>query len=207
MKTVLFDIDGVLIDSKKANEEFYKDLMWQIGGKIPTKTDLDFFFICTSKEAIKRFYPHFTEKEIKKAQNLSFKIYPRVHRFEKLIPYIKPVLKKLKKKYQLGVVTGRLTTKVLDYFKLSRFFDVFITAQNYTHPKPHPEPLLMAIKKLKTTPQETVYIGDAKSDAEAAKRAGIAFIAYKNKSLKTPHHFTDFRQLPKMLKNVSKKTK
>ncbi|MBL7150930.1 HAD family hydrolase [Candidatus Microgenomates bacterium] len=203
MKTILFDIDGVLIDSRKANEEFYKDLLFRIGGKIPHQKDLDLFFIITLKESIKHFYPHLTPKEIEKACKLGVKIYPNVYCFEKLAPYARQVLTKLKKKYQLGIVTGRLIAKVLDRFKLSNFFDVVITAQNYTHPKPHPEPLLMAIKKLKTTPEKAVYVGDAKSDAEAAKRAGVAFIAYKNKSLQTPYHFSNFKQLPELLEVIS----
>ncbi|MBL7159615.1 HAD family hydrolase [Candidatus Microgenomates bacterium] len=202
MKTVLFDIDGVLIDSRKASNEFYKNLLFRIGGKIPHQKDLDLFFVITLKESIKHFYPHFTEKEIKEAQNLSFEIYPHFHCFEKLAPYARSVLKKLKRKYQLGIVTGRLSARVFDHFKLTSSFDVIITAQNYTHPKPHPEPLLMAIKKLKTTPRETVYIGDSKSDSGAAKEAGVSFIAYKNKSLKTPYHLSDFRQLPRLLSKI-----
>ena len=205
MKTVLFDIDGVLIDSRKANEEFYKNLLFRIGGKIPHQKDLDLFFVITLKESIKHFYPHLTPKEIKKARELGVKIYPKFYCFEKLAPYAKPVLTKLKKKYQLGIVTGRLSVRTLDRFKLSQLFDITITAQDYAHPKPHPEPLLLAIKKLKTTPQETVYIGDAKSDEEAAKRADIAFIAYKNESLKTPYHFSDFKQFPELLEMISQR--
>lgn len=202
MKTILFDIDGVLIDSRKANEEFYKDLLFRIGGKIPHQKDLDLFFVITLKESIKHFYPHLTPKEIKKACELGVRIYPNVFCFEKLTPYARPVLTKLKKKYQLGIVTGRPIAKVLDRFKLSNFFDVVITAQDYSHPKPHPEPLLMAIEKLNAIPKETAYVGDAKSDAEAAKKADITFIAYKDKSLKTPYHFSNFKQLPGILEKI-----
>lgn len=202
IRAVLFDIDGVLIDSRKANVEFFKDLVFRVGGKSPSKDELNQFFSATIAEMTKHFYPSLTSEEVEKACDLGLKLYPNFYRFMRLEKHVKEVLMELKEKYRLGIVTSRLSADVLDHFKLSSFFQVFITAQDYTYPKPHPEPLLMAIKRLRIIPQKIAYVGDAKSDEGAAKNASVIFIAYKNKSLKTPHHFSDFRQLPEILEKI-----
>ena len=46
-----------------------------------------------------------------------------------------------------------------------------------THHKPNPEGLLLAISRLGAQKQDVLYIGDALVDAEAARQAGIDFLA------------------------------
>lgn len=202
MNAVLFDVDGVLIDSSEANLRFYQNLLFQIGQKRIAESKIRPFLSHTMADMIKYFYPDLSQERIQTACSLTIKTYPSFRCFIKLEKNVKPVLRQLKKKYQLGVVTNRINTKILDYFKISGFFQVFITCQDCQQPKPHPEPLLLAVKKLKTKPQKAVYIGDSKLDEIAAQRAKINFIAYKNNSLKTHYHLTDFNQLPKILENI-----
>jgi len=199
MRAILFDIDGVLIDSKKANFEFHKKQIFDIGGRIITREEYEPLFGTPMSKVVKLFYPKLNREQINKICHQGVQDYPKFYRFIKLEKYVVEILKELKKKYSLGIVTSRITAEVLDYFKLTNYFKVIVTAQDYTHPKPHPEPLLTAVERLNVTPKETIYIGDSKSDEEAAKNAKVVFIAYKNKSLNTPYHITDFKQLPKML--------
>ncbi|MFC6733171.1 MULTISPECIES: HAD family hydrolase [unclassified Haladaptatus] len=42
--------------------------------------------------------------------------------------------------------------------------------------KPHPDPLLAVIEELGADPENTVFVGDSKSDAETAERAGTKFV-------------------------------
>lgn len=203
MRVVLFDIDGVLINSRRANLEFYKKLLFSIGKKKIAEDQITSFFGHTMADIIKHFYPNLSQEKIKQGCHLGLRIYPDFYRFVKLEKNIKPILRQLKSQYRLGIVTSRVTAEVLDYFNLSGFFQALIAFKDYKQPKPQPESLLLAIKKLKVDPQEAVYIGDSKSDEGAAKRAKMAFISYKNSSLNTPYHLTDFKQLPKMLAKMS----
>ena len=49
------------------------------------------------------------------------------------------------------------------------------------HHKPHPEPLLLAAKRLKVRPSECVYIGDSHTCIEAGCAAGMKTILYDGK--------------------------
>lgn len=80
---------------------------------------------------------------------------------------------------KLAVVTSRTGedydknfANVYDWAKL---FDVAVTADQTQRHKPFPEPLLLALKKLNADPAETVYVGDAVTDLQAARAAKIKF--------------------------------
>ena len=52
-----------------------------------------------------------------------------------------------------------------------------VGACDVEHPKPAPDVILRGMELLGSAPQETAYIGDTPIDAEAARRAGVHFIA------------------------------
>lgn len=58
---------------------------------------------------------------------------------------------------------------------LDRFMKTAILADDTIRHKPDPEPLLLCLKRLNMHPEDVIYIGDARSDALAAKNAGIDF--------------------------------
>ena len=53
------------------------------------------------------------------------------------------------------------------------YFRSIITFDDYTHPKPNPEPLLLAVERLNVRPAAAVYVGDSISDILAAAAAGM----------------------------------
>ena len=79
---------------------------------------------------------------------------------------------------RLGVVTTK-TTKytipILEKFNIIKYFEVIIGRQEVTHPKPHPEPILKAMKQMNVTSSNfNIYmIGDTKLDLIAAQKANI----------------------------------
>ncbi len=65
---------------------------------------------------------------------------------------------------------------ILRKFDLERYFEVTLFREDITRPKPYPDPLLQALKKLKSPPRETDriwYIGDRNKDVRAALAAEI----------------------------------
>jgi pyrophosphatase PpaX len=78
--------------------------------------------------------------------------------------------------FDLGVVSSKIRPGVergLNLFEMAAFFDVVIGAEDVTHHKPHPEPLLRAIEKFDTTPERTIYVGDSIHDIAAGRAAGV----------------------------------
>lgn len=56
-------------------------------------------------------------------------------------------------------------------------FDVIVGSDEVTHPKPHPEPVALALWRLGVTPESAVFIGDARHDMECGRAAGVTTAA------------------------------
>jgi pyrophosphatase PpaX len=83
---------------------------------------------------------------------------------------------------KVAVVTSKRRVSVemaLEIFPgLRNVVDRFVTLEDTTHHKPHPEPLLRALKLLGSIPKErAAYVGDSPFDVEAAKAAGLTSVA------------------------------
>lgn len=70
-----------------------------------------------------------------------------------------------------GAAQARLET-----VGLLHYFDVVVTRSDVTHPKPHPEPYLLAASQLGLTPSECVAVEDSVAGVRSATSAGIATI-------------------------------
>ncbi len=83
-----------------------------------------------------------------------------------------------------GVPMGLATSKkreaaemLLEHLGVLHYLDVRIGPDEVTHPKPHPEPLLLAAKLMGVAPGDAVYVGDMYFDVHAAKAAGMPCVA------------------------------
>jgi phosphoglycolate phosphatase len=63
----------------------------------------------------------------------------------------------------------------LDVHDLSPHIDAVVGRDTVTARKPDPEPLLETVRRIDAEPHETLFVGDSARDAEAARRAGVAF--------------------------------
>lgn len=97
-----------------------------------------------------------------------------------LYPYkgINELLKKLKNKVPLGIVTSSPKSycqKILDHNKWN--FDTIVCYHDTINHKPHPEPILTAINNIGGKKENVISIGDEAKDIIASKRAGVISIA------------------------------
>jgi len=83
-----------------------------------------------------------------------------------------------------GIALGIVSTKfrrrietILRRENLLEPFDVIIGGEDVSEHKPDPRGLLTAIEKLKSLPENSLYVGDSLTDAETAKRAAVPFVA------------------------------
>ena len=75
-----------------------------------------------------------------------------------------------------GVVTNKrsdLTDPLLQALNLDTRAACVVSGDSTPYMKPHPAPLLEAAKRLRQAPERCVYIGDAQRDIEAGRRAGM----------------------------------
>jgi HAD superfamily hydrolase (TIGR01549 family) len=93
----------------------------------------------------------------------------------KVFPHVFKVLTSLReKRLKLGLVTSTYRDRalaILERFSLISFFDVVVGGDE-VEPKPSPEPILLACKKLQLQPHDVLYIGDTMADIEAGISSG-----------------------------------
>ena len=180
IKAVLFDMDGVLVDSIEAwfelfnktlkhfgKEEFtWEKFMERVWGG-PIERDAEEFFGTSVDNVIRFYFDNFDSFK----ENL------------KLFPNVKEVLDELKNKnLKIGLVTNtpkRQVHKLVDHLSLREYFDVIIGGDEVEHGKPAPDMIFLACKELGIKPEDSIYIGDVDADVIAGKKAGCLTIGLK----------------------------
>ncbi len=200
IKAVCFDVDGVLIDSFEANLKFYQDLLVQFGYKPVTRKVYSTINHINMMDVIRILTKSKNEKEVKKIWQTgkdSNTLYP--NELVSLSPNCQEIIKELNKKYTLAVVTSRIRGGVFSLptvAPLKKFFKVAVYYEDTTKHKPDPAPLLLAATKLGIQPKNIVYIGDAPTDMQAAKAAGMKAISFGPHSLpKADAQVSSFKQI------------
>lgn len=208
IKAVIFDIDGVLLDSFTANLKFFQDLLKKGGHTPPTREKYLPLFHLSMWDVIKTFSGLSDDKEIEKIWDMGRSgvvKYP-VHLI-KTTKNVETTVEILSIEYTLAIVTSRVREgiyKIPSLAKLKIFFKLAVAFQDTENHKPDPEPLLFACKKLKINPNEAVYVGDTESDLIAGKAAGmkiIYFSKFKNKSADA--ETSQFEKIPQIIKSFN----
>jgi HAD superfamily hydrolase (TIGR01549 family) len=175
-KAVLFDKDGVLIDSLDTVFTAFNQTIEHFGlDKIPRQKFISEFWGVLGAEAIyvSHSKPGVNPKDVTEYYNISR---DRLEGMTKLFPATTEVLTSLKHKMgcKLGVVTSSkkdLAISLLSKFNISQFFDAVIGGDEVTSPKPAPDAILLACQNLGIQPWEALFVGDTKVDLQAGKAA------------------------------------
>lgn len=84
---------------------------------------------------------------------------------------------------KMAICTNRdraSTDQLLAAAGISGYIDVIVGIGDAPHPKPAPDPLLVTMERLRTHPEEALFIGDSNLDAWCAVRANVRFAAHLN---------------------------
>ena len=174
IKSLIFDLDGTLLDSFSVHFEVYKSMFKHFG----VAFDESIFFQSYSPNWYLTYEAMGLPEEKWKSADAYWvreakKFYPP------LVSGARETLSALKKRFVLGLVTSGSKDRVMTDLKqteLIAFFETIVTGDDVKKPKPHPEGLEMALSTLQIKPDEAVYIGDALADFQMAKAAGVAFL-------------------------------
>lgn len=178
--TILFDVDGTLFDSIPTILESFQGMFTKLEENYPGDKIIKTFLGSDLDNTLKDFIP---QEKIRLAKDTYREIYFAKQDLE-VVPLFDDaieILEYLKKEnYTLGIVTTKMrkyATPLFDTVKIRHFFDIIIGSEDVENRKPHPEPLLKAVKDLNITLEDSVYVGDALIDMEASNRANMDFIA------------------------------
>lgn len=78
-----------------------------------------------------------------------------------------------------GIVTSKpqsTARRGLDLCGLESHFDFVIGYDDVVHPKPHPEPIIKALRLAGARPDEAIFVGDSPHDILSGRRAGVATV-------------------------------
>jgi len=186
IRCVIYDCDGVLLDSFESNRRFYNHFRTTLGRPSLTEEELKYAHTHTVYEAIHYIFGG-DPSLAKQAMELFSKTDPEESiRYLKLEPNLLPTLKVLKGKGIIRAISTSRSTNmksIMERFELGPYFDLVITARDVQNPKPHPESIEKIIQTFSLKKEETVFVGDSETDRQAAGSAGVKFIAYKNKEI------------------------
>jgi len=181
IKAVLFDMDGVLIDSygmwfrrfnharkhfgfENVSKEEYADRIWAVSFKI----NKPIYFPGVTHKQLTDFYMRSSGETLK---NL------------KLMKNAKKTVKDLKDKgIRLAIVSNtqeRIAEDILENMGIGEYFEIIIGGDSVKKGKPEPDGILAAIKRLGVKKDEAVMIGDTIFDKKAAENADVRFIGFR----------------------------
>ncbi len=204
IKAVIFDIDGVLLDSFESNYRFMSDLVSHFGYHRPTRKFFSTIFHYSLYDSIRVLTSLTSGEKVKEIAKYGLSnVVNGYIKLQKLPKGGTDTIKNLNKKYSLAIMTTRVRQGVYEIpalMKLRVYFSVICCYEDTKKHKPDPEPLLFVTRKLHIKPVETVYIGDVENDIKAARNAGTRVIIYsKNKIEGADARTSVFKELPQLI--------
>ncbi|MFX0061388.1 MAG: HAD family hydrolase [Candidatus Hermodarchaeota archaeon] len=186
---LIFDCDGLLVDSEKYSCNAWVPVLRELGVDFPENFDYRPVLGMTSESAILFFCEIFNldikaidSQEIKQRKEQEyFKVASgKLHAFRG----VKSLLIKLQAQNIPRIVASSGAKEKINFnlkeADLKRFFDDFVSADEVKQGKPNPDLFLKAAEKLEAPTQECLVFEDSPLGVQAGKRAGMFVIAVTN---------------------------
>ena len=188
--TVIFDMDGVLIDSenvyyswlrkflKRNKMQVDEDRLIAINGMSIAESEILLNTLCEPyTKGERNVWNEFISDHVE--VDVSYK--------ELEIPGVRELLIFLKEKgIKIGLASSSTKHKICEALEdlcIDEYFPVVLSGEDFKESKPNPEIYLKACELLGSLPQETIVIEDSWYGIEAGRRAGCYVIAREEKRL------------------------
>ncbi|MCS4538936.1 MAG: HAD family hydrolase [Thaumarchaeota archaeon] len=172
IRAVIFDVDGVILDSTQAIFTNFQETAKRLGVRVPADNEIRKLLGQPSSINLRILFGENPE-----ARKIYDEVNKVTHSNLQLVPNAETALKQVKLKK--AIVTSKRLASLKDQLKNHlNYFDAIVTPEDTVKQKPDPEPLLLACKRLGFPPKEVIYTGDALRDLETSRNAGIKFVAF-----------------------------
>jgi pyrophosphatase PpaX len=176
LTTVLFDLDGTLIDSVRLILESYHHTL-QVHG-LPARSDQHWLAGLGTPLRV-QFQEWADDPNRIEALIATYRDYNLSHHdaMVRAYPGVVPAVRAIRKAgFRTGLVTSKNRPGALRGLRLVGLDDameLIIGADEVTNPKPHPEPVEAALRQLGEPPASAIYVGDSIHDMESGRAAGV----------------------------------
>ena len=192
--TILFDLDGTLVDTAPDLVNAHKHVMKKFGFETKATDDIKKLVGRGAKTLIYRSIYNTAKKEFRKFTDESTKeemvkefidYYGRnINNESKLIDGVIDFLSWCKnEKISMGVCTNKQEHLAIDLLKKIKIYDYFeyVAGSNtFEYCKPDPRHLTSVLEIIDGSIEKSVMIGDSETDADSAKNCGMKFIFLEN---------------------------
>lgn len=172
-RTILFDLDGTLIDTNELITASFKYTFERFQMDFADEEIIEFNGPPLI-ETFKRIDPVRADEMVAVYRTYNLEVHDE---YVKIFPNVQETLEALRaKNMKLGVVTTKMSPgaeRGLEKTGIAEYFDTVVTLSQVSHPKPHPEPVIKAMKQLDALNTSTIMVGDNSHDIEAGKNAGV----------------------------------
>ncbi|GAB2022053.1 HAD family hydrolase [Pseudolactococcus yaeyamensis] len=186
IKTVIFDMDGVLVDSEYTFLETKTDMLKTAG--FPKDVSYQYQFMGTTFD----FMWTKMKEELGLPESISFYINEMNERREVMIARdgiraIKGAQDLVKRLFEAGFKLGVASSspkheivRAMTDLGLVDYFEVLVSGEEVVRSKPAPDVFLAAAERLGVSAQDAIIIEDTKNGSLAARRAGAYVIGFEN---------------------------
>ena len=185
IKAIIFDMDGVIVDSEPLHKESFLQIWKELGYENNHGIHFPDFYGTSDRTVWKAFIDkhqpkmHIDELILLRKQRLIKLLRDKKPIFDGVLPLIQH----LASYCPIGLATGsvhHIIDEILKMDDLRQYFRCIISSEDVSLPKPSPEIFLLASKKLNIEPKYCCVIEDTINGVKAGKAAGMYVVAITN---------------------------
>jgi HAD superfamily hydrolase (TIGR01509 family) len=190
IEAVVFDLDGVLVDSEHVWDEVREQLAGERGGRWHERAQADMMGMSSLEWSR---YMHDVVGLADPPEEISAEVVRRMEeRYARELPLIEgavEAVRRLHGAYRLGLASSSnrpLIDAVLATAGLSPLFQATVSSEEVPRGKPAPDVFLEAARRLEARPERAAAIEDSANGIRAAHAAGMTTIAIPNRRYPPP---------------------
>jgi HAD superfamily hydrolase (TIGR01509 family) len=184
IEAVIFDLDGVLIDSEQVWDDARREFVTEQGGRWHERAQRDMMGMSSTE------WSQYVNRELGVGlppQEISEQVVARLAGLYRerlpLVPGAREAVERLAERWSLGLASSsnrELIDLVLETSALATFFTVTVSSEEVARGKPAPDVYLEAARLLGVAPGSCAAIEDSQNGIRSAATAGLRVIAIPN---------------------------
>ena len=197
---IAYDCDGVLVDSRVANEAYYNYILDHFNLPRVHNNQRHMIQVLAASQVIDALFAGtgLTEKARLFEKSIVGQQFLELTRLE---PHVSDALKQIRKGRLTAVVSnrGKSLRPLLAHHGIGNLFDMVVGSNDVDRKKPDPESLEKVMGHFSIRPDQILYVGDSEIDQILCRLTGVPFVGYRNPELEACFNLNDHLDLLEIL--------